>query len=129
MLEIIRNVVFVLLIADIFVGLGCGIVLKRHRAEAEEWLLNSQGRPPWYATGVVLSVVMYPLLVLADLVLDLIAHDWAGAAFNAGFLLWVWWHFFDGNGRWKRLRKRLKERVAVIKGRLKVVPIVSPMPA
>lgn len=81
----------------------------------------------WLSVFVFAWLGWMALLVL-DLVYSLWTRDWFSAGVDALLLLWVWWEFFGGD-RWiKKMRKRIKEKVAVIKGRLKVVPVV-PVPA
>lgn len=68
-------------------------------------------------------MVVWPLLLLFSLVVDLLLRDWFSAAIDGALLAWFLWDFFGGSGKWKKGHKRLKEKVAVIKGRLKVVPV------
>lgn len=81
----------------------------------------------WVITFAV-TWLFWLVLLVVHLVYMLIIREWFGAGIDVLLLIWVWWDFFGGSGKWKKWKKRAKERVAVIKGRLKVVP-VAPVPA
>lgn len=109
---------------DIVVLLVCGIVAKKKGS-----LDPTNGDfPDRWVWGFVLAWIGWFVFVLVDLVYHVVTGDWLSVAIDVLILLWVWWDFFGGSGKWKKWKKRAKERVAVIKGRLKVVP-VAPVPA
>jgi len=90
---------------------------------------TSDDWPNTWALLMMLTMVAWPVLTIIHLVFCLIDRQWIGAGLDALILLWIWWDFFDGGGKWKRFKKRAKEKVAVIKGRLKVIQVPGPAPA
>lgn len=83
--------------------------------------------PNKWLVAWLLGWLFWLVLLIVHLVYMIVIHNWLGVGIDVALLIWVWWEFFGGKGKWKRLKKRVKEKVAVIKGRLKVVPI--PVPA
>lgn len=96
---------------------------ERHRDTVEQ--VNEPGR---WLTIMVISAIVWPILLVIGLVIDVLQHDWIGALIDVVCLLWLFWMFFGDNFK-KRFKKRMKEVVAVVKGRLKVISVPSPLPA
>lgn len=82
------------------------------------------GEPPTKAEiGAFLNALAWLVLMVLRLLIDLALMDWVNVLVDVGLIVWMLWVLFGRGGWWKRMRRRLKERVAVIRGRLKIVPI------
>lgn len=95
----------------------------------ESWDYLNGEKVPGSLKVLVLCILSWVVLLLVDMLLCLLERNWFGVAVDVLCAIYLWWVFFDGGGKWKKWRKRAKEKVAVIKGRLKVVAVPSPAPA
>lgn len=120
-LETTRDVVGLLWMIDIAVLIAASLWVGRRDPVDPAVYLS------WQVTVGMWSTVLWLVFAALDFVMDLLLHDWLSAGFDVVVVAFLWW-LFIGRGQGKKWKKRAKEKVAVIKGRLKIVPI-SPLPA
>lgn len=116
-----REIVDTLQMACVFLmvgGFAFGWLIERRRGMSPE--------ESWGVRVMILSWMALVALIPIDFVIALWMRDWATIVIDTIVVIWLWWEFFGRNGKWKKHWKRIKEKVAVIKGRLKVVPVPAP---
>lgn len=83
----------------------------------------------WHDRNALLlgvTIVLFVPVVAVDLVTALVSRDWFSVVWDSLILLWVFWSWIKRNLR--RLFRWVKERVAEVGSRLRVVQVPAPSP-